>query len=49
MTVVLDMLHWSRSFEGRRSPLVAQALLRPRGYECEKVDYLRLLNEVEIL
>ena len=38
MKVVLGMHHWSILFEGQRTLLVVQELLRPQGCECERVD-----------
>ena len=47
MAVVLGMHRWSRSlFEGQRSLLAAQELLRPQGYECGRVDCLQLRNVI---
>ena len=38
MKVVLGMHHWSILFEGQRTLLVVQELLRPQGCECGRVD-----------
>lgn len=48
-TVLLGMHRWSRSFEGQRSLLAVQEVLRPQGYACGTVDYSQLGNVVGIL